>query len=215
MKMLKNKKALFVVITICILTVFASCKKDDDNAIVYHDNHIFSGGIRVEMDDRDAQKAVKYSLWYDGLLDNYARSVRRAKVPSAEFIYETLPLSGGGTIVPRITFDKDGEVIMQGMILFLTDPKNKAEYERTLESYIKQFITHFDLKGLDEVTSEKADVKQIGEKSVFRKATKLFYDKSVEKCHYWFDKKEKTGYAVYEMKNPDDGYHLAFIQFKY
>ncbi len=210
--MLQIRKIMSLFMAICIFASLSGCGKEE-KAVLPQDENLFFGGISVEMDLRDAEKATKNSQWFQGKLDNYERSVRRAKVDSAEFIYSPLPLTGGKNIIPRITFDKKGEVIFIGAVIPVG--KDKNDYERALESYEKDFIRRYSLGKLDSVQAEKTSVKQIGEKSVFRKATKLFYDPSVRTCRYSFDKKEKIGYAVYEMEDESEGYSIAFLQFKY
>lgn len=200
-----SRKILAVVIVVCIVCALCSCSKDD-GIIPPQDNNLFFGGISAGMKERDAVKASDKSLWFEGKVDNYFRSVRRAKVSCAEFTYSSLPLSGENTVTPRISVDENGKVIMIASVISV----GSSEYDRTVESYEKEFIKTFNLSGLEYVSSEETSVKQIGEKSVFRTATKLFYDESVKSCSYWFDKTAKTGYAMYET-----GSEIAFLQFKY
>ncbi|MBR6800952.1 MAG: hypothetical protein IKM61_04300 [Eubacteriaceae bacterium] len=218
MRIYKNKIIISILIILTVATVLYSCKEDDIESITCHDSHIFFGGINVGMDSSEAQKAVRYSGWFDGRLDNFSRSVGRAKVKSAEFLWEELPLSGGYSVLPRVTFDNNDEVIMIGMNLILNGVTDPSVRDRAFESYVRDFIQKNNLEEIKPVISDKAPVKEIGEKSVFKTATKLYYDKDVKTYQYYFDKATKTGYAVLTIENSEADipkYEIAFLEFKY
>lgn len=211
--MQRDRKAGIVIIFICLIFFLSGCSGKDE-AVVFQDENLFFGGIIVGMDEEEAVKATKGSMWFDDRLDNYARSVRRAKVDCAEFVYTPLSLSNGEKIIPRISFDKKGDIIFVGCTLLI--PSSQSEnHSRILESYTKRFILDYNLESLEYTNPQNADTKNIGEKSVFRKATKLFYDDTVTAHQYWFDKNQKTGYAIYQKASPGSDSEISFLQFRF
>lgn len=213
MKILKSRFLILAIIALLIVPILYSCKNNEEISHNYQDTYLFDGGITLGMSPREAKIATKKSGWFDKKLYTNARSVQRAKVKSAEFTYTPLPLSDGREIIPRISFDNKEDVILIGMNLPLKDIP-ESDIPRAFESYRREFMLKYLLNEEDMISSSKQDVKQIGEKSVFRTSTKLFYDKDVKNCRYWFDKEKKNGYAVYEISR-EDGYEMAFMKFKY
>jgi len=211
-------RAMVMVITMCLVFVLFSCG-DDEVSVSYQDKNLFSGGINAGMKLKDAVKASAKTGWYEEKLDNYARSVKRAEVSSAEFTYHEMSLENGDVIMPRVTVSSEEKVICTGVSVYLRSVTTDEEYDRLFESYKKEFIRRNSLEELEELISETVEVKQIKEKSVFRTSTKLFYDEKVKACHYWFDSASKTGYAIYEIDRTAETtlakYELAFLQFRY